>query len=338
MKKILLLLVLLAGLYACKNQEIIFPDYDYTSGYFPYQYPIRTLILGDYIYDNTNDNNHKFLISAAMGGVYTNTKDRIFKIQVDNSLCNQAKFSSTNQPMYPLPEKYYTLSSRDQLVIPAGEFNGNIAVQLKDEFFDDTLAIKLAYVLPVRINEVIDLDSLLKGKPSVTQPDPRIVSNWQVAPKDFTMFAVKFINPFHGAYFRRGKSTVKNAAGQEIESTTYRTQYIEKNEVWNLTTQSKNQVTMAGNLNSTAIKGTLSLLLTFTGNDCVVQGTAGSAFHVTGKGKFLDDADEWGNKKRDAIHLTYQFQQGANTYSATDTLVIRDRGVGLEVFQPVITK
>jgi hypothetical protein len=192
--------------------------------------------------------------------------------------------------------------------------------------------------LPVRINEVIDLDSLLKGKPSVTQPDPRIVSNWQVAPKDFTMFAVKFINPFHGAYFRRGKSTVKNAAGQEIESTTYRTQYIEKNEVWNLTTQSKNQVTMAGNLNSTAIKGTLSLLLTFTGNDCVVQGTAGSAFHVTGKGKFLDDADEWGNKKRDAIHLTYQFQQGANTYSATDTLVIRDRGVGLEVFQPVITK
>ncbi|WP_177236789.1 DUF5627 domain-containing protein [Spirosoma endophyticum] len=338
MKKILFLLVLVAGLYACKNQEIVFPDYDYTSGYFPYQYPIRTLILGDYIYDNSNDNNHKFLISAAMGGVYANTKDRIFKIRIDNSLCNQAKFAATNQPIYPLPEKYYTLSSADQLIIPAGELNGNIAVQLKDEFFDDTLAVKLAYVLPVRISQVIGLDSLLTGKPSVAQADPRIVSNWQVTPKDFTMFAVKFINPFHGSYFRRGKSAVKNAAGQEIESTTYRTQFIEKNDVWNLTTKSKNQVTMAGNLNSTAIKGTLSLLLTFTGNDCVVQNSPGSAFQVTGSGKFLDDADEWGNKKRDAIHLTYQFKQGTNTYSATDTLVIRDRGVGLEVFQPVITK
>ncbi|MFC5409471.1 DUF5627 domain-containing protein [Larkinella bovis] len=338
MKKILFLLVVIVGLKACKNRDVVFPDYDYTSGYFPYQFPVRTLILGDYIYDNSNDNSYKFLISAAMGGVYENTKDRIFKIQVDNSLCNQAKFASTNQPMYPLPERYYTLSSSDQLVIPTGAFNGNIVVQLKEAFFDDTLATKLAYVLPVRINEVVGLDSLLTGKASVAQPDPRIVSNWEVAPKNFTMFAVKFINPYHGSYFRRGKSTVTDAAGQVVESNTYRTEFIEKNEVLNLVTKSKNQVTLEGTLHSTAIKGTLGLQLTFTGNTCVVQSKAGSAFQVTGTGKFLDDADEWGNKKRDAIHLTYQFKQGATTYSATDTLVVRDRNVAMELFQPVITK
>ena len=49
-------------LISCQNQEIDFPDFDYTTGYFPYQYPIRTIILGDYIYDNSNDNNHEFVI------------------------------------------------------------------------------------------------------------------------------------------------------------------------------------------------------------------------------------------------------------------------------------
>ena len=67
MKKILIILTLITGLIACNKQKDQFPDFDYTTGYFPYQYPVRTLVLGDYIYDNTNDNSHKFLISAAMG-------------------------------------------------------------------------------------------------------------------------------------------------------------------------------------------------------------------------------------------------------------------------------
>ena len=338
MKKLSFFLLLLAGLNSCKNQDIEFPDFDFTTGYFPYQYPIRTLVLGDYIYDNTNDNNHKFLISAAMGGVYENKQDRVFKIQVDNSLCNQAKFASTNQPMYALPQKYYTLSSQDQLVIKAGQVNGNIEVQLTDAFFDDTLATRLAYVLPVRITEVTGLDSLLKGRSTLSKPDPRIVSNWDVTPKDFTMFAVRYVNPYHGSYFHRGRSTVTDATGKLVESTAYRTQFIEKNEVWNLTTKSKNQVILEGAVRAAAITGKFGMQLTFTGDNCVIQSAPGSAFAVTGTGKFLDDADEWGNKKRDAIHMTYQFKQGANTYSATDTLVIRDRGIVLEVFQPVISQ
>ena len=338
MKKISFLLIILTGLIGCKNKDIEFPDFTYTTGYFPYQYPIRTLVLGDYIYDNTNDNNHKFLISAAMGGVYENKQERIFKIQVDNTLCDQAKFASNNQPMYALPEKYYKLSSPDQLIIPAGEVNGNIEVQLTDAFFDDTLAVKLAYVLPVRIKQVTNLDSLLVGKSTLAKPDPRIVGNWDVTPKDFTMFAVKFVNPYHGSYFHKGKSTLTDASGKVLESTAYRQAFIEKNEIWNLATKSKNQVTVDGVVRATAVTGKLSMLLTFTGDNCVVQSAPGSAFAITGTGKFLDDADEWGNKKRDAIHMTYQFTQGANKYTATDTLVVRDRGVVLEVFQPVISK
>jgi hypothetical protein len=337
MKKIAFIITLLVVIVGCKNQEIEFPDYAYTTGYFPYQYPVRTLVLGDYIYDNSNDNNHKFLISAAMGGVYKNNQERVFTIAVDNSLCDFAKFA-TGQPMYPLPEKYYKLSSANQLVIHAGEFNGNIEVQLSEAFFDDTLASRLAYVLPVRIKQVANLDSLLVGKSTLAKPDPRIVSNWDVLPKDFTMFAVKYVNPFHGSYFHRGKSTLVDASGKALESTVYHQQYVEKDEVWTLATKAKNQVTVEGVIRATAVTGKLNMLLTFNGDNCVVQGTAGTSGVISGTGKFLDDADEWGNKKRDAIHLTYQFTQAGNKYTATDTLVVRDRAVVLEVFAPVISK
>ena len=85
MKRLILLLIILVGLVSCENFEINHPDFDYTSGYFPYQYPVRTLVLGDYIYDNSNDNAHKFLISIAMGGVYENIRDREFTFQIDES-------------------------------------------------------------------------------------------------------------------------------------------------------------------------------------------------------------------------------------------------------------
>lgn len=338
MKKILFLFILSVGSVACSNQEITFPDFDYTTGYFPYQYPIRTLVLGDDIYDNTNDNNHKFLISAVMGGVYKNNTDRVFRFEVDNSLCEKATFASTGQPIYPLPKEYYTLSSPNELIIPAGEVNGNIAVQLTDAFFDDTLATKLTYVVPIRITEVMNLDSLLRGKSAIPQPDRRIASHWEVVPKDFTMFAVKYVNPYHGNYFHRGRSTVKDASGQEIETTAYRQQHITSDEVWLLKTTAKNQVTASGVIRSSVMTGPLNLLLTFSGNTCVVSSGKGSAYTITGSGNFLDDASEWGNKKRDAIYLNYQFSDGTNTYSASDTLVIRDRGVVMEVYQPVVSR
>jgi hypothetical protein len=338
MKKLSFVLILWTALAGCENREVTFPDFPYTTGYFPYQYPVRTLVLGDYIYDNTNDNNHKFLISAAMGGVYKNSQDRVFTIAVDNSLCDQAKFASTGQPIYPLPANYYKLSSDNQLVIPAGELNGNIEVQLTDAFFDDSLAVKLAYVLPVRIKQATNLDSVLVGKSSLTKPDPRIVSNWNVVPRDFTMFAVKYVNPYHGTYFHRGRSMLSDAGGKTLESATYHEQFVEKNELWTLSTKSKNQVAVEGVIRAKAVTGKMNMLLTFNGDNCTIQGSAGTGAVVTGTGKFVDDADEWGNKKRDAIHMTYQFTQAGNKYTATDTLVVRDRGVVLELFSPVVAK
>lgn len=338
MKKIILL-TLLVGLIACENQEIGYPDFDYTAGYFPYQYPVRTLVLGDYIYDNTNDNNHKFLISAAMGGVYSNNKDRVFDIEVANDLCSNVLFASTEDTIRLLPPEYYTLSSSNKLIIPAGKVNGNIEVQLKDAFFDDLIATKLGYVIPIRIVKSTDLDSVLQGKTTQINPDPRVADDWEIQPKDFTMFAVNFINPYHGNYLHRGTSTVKGASGEVLDKQVYSTEHIVDNEIWSLLTLTKNQVTVQGVLRTELIPGNLEMNLTFsdTGN-CTITEAIDSDFTITGSGEFVNDADEWGNKKRDAIHINYQFTSQGYTYHATDTLVIRDRAVKMQLYEPLVIK
>src|ERR1043165_10254330 len=92
-RSFLALVVLLTMLTAC-NKDWSFPDYKYTTVYFPYQTPVRTLVLGEDIYDNTLDNQHKCMIMATMGGVYENTKDIVIAVSVDNSFLQKVKFNA----------------------------------------------------------------------------------------------------------------------------------------------------------------------------------------------------------------------------------------------------
>jgi hypothetical protein len=337
MKKILSILILVTGLIACENQEISFPDFDYTAAYFPYQYPVRTLVLGEYIFPNENDNNHKFEIAAAFGGVYENTLERAVSFQLAPELCNNAKWPNGN-PILPLPSTYYTLGSASQISIPAGSTNGRLEVQLTDAFFEDPKSISNNYVIPVRITGVTNLDSILRGKPAVANPDPRKPGDWEVLPKDFTMFCIKYINPYHGKYLHRGTSIVKDGTNATIETTRYAAVYAEKNEVWSLVTSGKNEVTISGSLRSSIVTGQLRMKLNFSENgSCTITENTGSAYTITGTGAYVKNAEEWGGKERDAIFISYQVSAGANTYHAIDTLAMRDRGVALEVYQPVIS-
>lgn len=334
MKKILIL-AMIAGLIACENQKNEFPDYDYISGFFPYQYPVRTLVLGDYIFPNENDNNHKFLISVALGGTYDNKSDRVFNIELAPSLCDSVKFSDEDT-IRLMPESYYTLSS-NEIIIPKGKFNGGIEVQLSEAFFDDPIAIKLGYVIPLRIVDAENIDSVLHGNPAKTNPDPRVSGDWLVRPKDFTMFAVKFINPYHANYLHRGVSVVRNEFSEIIETTIYSNRYVERNEIWSLITTGKNTVSVTGSLHSELITGSLKMNLNFTDEtNCTISQDTSSVYLISGSGIFAKDADEWGNKKRNAIFINYQVVSGSNTYYATDTLAVRDRDVVMQVYSPVV--
>ncbi len=336
MKKIFLILILFIGLYSCHNFDIVLPDYEYTSGYFPYQFPVRTLVLGDYIYDNANDNAHKFVISVAMGGVYENSMDREFEFVVDNTLCNNAMFTADGDPLIAMPGNYYTLSSSNKIVIPRGKFNGGVEVQLTDAFFNDPLAIKLGYVVPIRLKSSADVDTILVGSSDNPAADPRVAGEWNVAPKNFTMFAVKYINEYHGTYFQYGASKVKDASGAEVESTTYSTPFVVNNSTSKLTTTGRNQVSFSTNFSSTIMTGEIAMMLNFTGKNCTVTAADGSPYTISGSGEFKSKAYEWGNKKRDGIVLNYTVSDGVNTYAASDVLVSRDRAVVMEVYSPEV--
>ncbi|WP_343702387.1 DUF5627 domain-containing protein [Chitinophaga sp.] len=336
MKKTLMMVsaILAFGLHACKNFEITHPDFKYTSGYFPYQFPVRTLVLGDDIYDNTNDNNGKFRISAHLGGLYENDRTRSFDIQVDNSLADRLLFTAGGDTVRALPVKYYTISS-NKLVIPSGEMNGGVEVQLTDEFFNDPEAIKLNYVVPVRLTGSTDVDSILAGQSDDPNADPRVAAQWAVAPKNFTMFGIKFINEFHGAYFHYGHSQVKDAANAVLEDTTYSHKFVTSNPVTKLATSGRHQVTTSTFMRSKVMTGEISLILNFTGNNCTVSAPAGAGYTITGTGEFKKDAYEYGDKKRNGIVLNYVVSRGGQTYNASDVLVVRDRGVVMETYTPV---
>src|SRR5690606_41327505 len=91
--------------------------------YFANQYPLSTLVLGkDPQVDLTLDNQHKVKITSTIGGVYSNSIDRIINIEVDESLCEGVLFDDGSD-LEALPNEYYTLDS-NQKAIKAGSFTG----------------------------------------------------------------------------------------------------------------------------------------------------------------------------------------------------------------------
>lgn len=338
MKKISLLSIslLFLGFLSCHNEKWEFPDYYYSTVYFPYQYPVRTLVLGDYETDNSNDNNLKFIISAHIGGMYENSKDRTVNYEIVPTLAANV-ITSLKDSIKLLPSTYYSLNPVNQFIIPKGKFYGGFEVQLTEVFLNDPKAFKICYVVPVRITDS-SLDTILSGKTSIPNPDPRVAGDWNIPPKNFALYGIKFINQYHGKYMHRGISIRKDLGMVPQDTVIYRTKYVESNEIWALKTTGRYMVTVTGVVRSKpGSPGSFIMNLTFdSNNNCTISTATGSAFPVTGTGKFVKDGDTWGNKSRNAMYLSYDITQGTNIFSVKDTLVIRDRDVRFEDFVPVV--
>lgn len=347
MKKLFLFLLTIISISACRNEDVEFPDYDYSAVYFPYQYPVRTITLGEDIYDNSLDLQHKCKIYATMGGVYDNKQDVSINVIVADTMCNGYNYNATSplRAIRAMPKDYYTLAS-NQIIIKKGEISGGVEVQLTDKFFADPLAVQNNYVIPLIMTSATNVDSILHGKPIIANTTPKklYARKWDVLPKDYILYAVKYINTWHGYYLRRGVDVQTGAMNTTIvrhpnDVTTYDAATTDVSKwLCYLTTSTLNVLQFPVTLKDASGANYVSTLnLTFDANgNCTVTSSNPTVFTATGSGKFVKKGDKnsFGNIDRDVLYLDYTINHIVKgiTTQTKDTLLMRNRGVVKETF------
>lgn len=346
---------------SCYNADKEFPDYEGgTSAYFAYQYPVRTLILGNDIYDNTLDNAHKCRIWSTMGGAY-NGRSASVDIVVDPSLCDNLWFvddgGNPSTPVQPMPTSYYTLSSNK--ITYDSDTRGYVEVQFTDDFFNNPKAVENTYVIPLVMMEAHGIDRILKGTPRVgTTPSRTNSEYWEVLPKDYVLYCVKYINPWTAKYIRRGVDNVveKGVATTIIRKDTtlvntdlehYKENPVNANdEVCKILTKNMTQSIFPVSFRTSGASISCKLILTFNGNQCTIS-TDDENVTASGSGEFIEGGTDkpeykdyqWGsmNQKpvsRDILRLSYnvKFEDKDIQVSTVDTMVVQTRESNQKVF------
>lgn len=346
---------------SCYNADREFPDYEGgTTAYFAYQFPVRTLILGNDIYDNTLDNEHKCRIWSTMGGAYGG-RDAYVDIVVDETLCDNLYFMDVNgnaaEPVRPMPTNFYKLL--DSKIPYNGDQRGYVEVQFTDEFFANEHAIENYYVIPLRMMNPTGIDHILTGTPREgLDPSRTNTEDWDVLAKDYVLYCVKYINPWHAKYIRRGvdKVTEKGTTTEVIRKdfslvNTDTERYTENpvnanDEVCKITTKNMTQAIFPVSFKTSGASISCNLILTFNGNQCTVS-TDDENVTATGSGEFIAKGTEraeykdyqWGSMngqpvQRDILRLAYEVNFGDKNIqvSTADTLVVQTRESNQKVF------
>lgn len=150
--KLIFLLTVILSLTSCQKYEDFIEDYDYSTTYFAYQRPIRTVFSDD----------PSIEIGVVLGGKRENKIDERVTFQIEPEMLQNVDYVGNNQ-FKLLPEDYYSLSDNHTIIIPKGKFLGTIKLTLnKEKFLTDPLAVENTYALPIRITES-STDQILKG-------------------------------------------------------------------------------------------------------------------------------------------------------------------------------
>jgi hypothetical protein len=313
-----------ASLTGCKNGDASFDDFEGgTTVYFPYQYPVRTIVLGDDDYDTSLDKAHQCQIKATFGGSYNGTNGSV-TVAVDPTLVNNLTFED-GTPVKAMPDSYYSLSTTNLAF--NGTFNGTTTVQLTDAFFNDPDAVKNTYVIPLVMTGQTGFGKILAGELNEGATAVRTdESAWAVKPMDYILYCVKFQNKYTGWWLTNGDTSIDNI--EKAGTVEIKTRSL---------TQSIYTVTNEGK--------SADLLLTFDGSDNCTISSLTDGVTATGTGKFTDQGAKksWGDKDRDLMELNYtvNFSDGTS-FSKNEKLVWQRSGVSLtgasKEFSPVYTK
>lgn len=228
-------------------------DYQYNGVYIAYQYDLRTFVVGEGM---------KFKLTAALGGVLKNDRDRKVYFEIDPSIVNgsltqfwpgvkenisayseitgETAFGKISQPyvseelvkagigkLTPLPRSTYYLSD-DEIVIRQGRVTGSVTVEA------DSLALlslpyagkKPYYAIGFRILHA-EADTVLLSK-------------------SYQICAVRCENLFYGNWYHGGETTVLDSNGRILEVRHYPTRIPSDQTtpaVYTLSTAEPNSVT-----------------------------------------------------------------------------------------------
>jgi len=346
---------------SCYNADKEFPDYEGgTTAYFAYQFPVRTVILGNDIYDNTLDNQHKIQIWSTMGGAYGG-RNAYVDIAVDESLCDNLFFTdeggNADEPVRPMPKEYYTLL--DNKISYNGEPRGYVEVQLTDDFFKDPKAVENTYVIPLLMTGQNGFDHILTGTPREgLSPSRTNTEDWEILAKDYVLYCVKYMNPWQAKYIRRGVDNVteKGVTTKVVRKDTtlvssdvehYKENPVNQNdEVCGIHTKNMTQAIFPVSFKTSGASISCNLILTFNGNQCTIS-TDDADVTATGSGEFIEKGTEkaeykdyqWGSingqpVQRDILRLAYdvKFENKNIQVSTADTLVVQTRESNKKVF------
>jgi hypothetical protein len=305
-KSIFYLIIATVVMTSCYDDYIT--DYDYTSVYFPYQTDVRTFVVGEGM---------SIKMGVGLGGITNNNIDRIVEYTLDNSLItpdilatmknglNYVKSSvSSVSTLMPLPSNYFTLSDDSKMIIESGMNGGTVTVKADSTLFlSDPVTINAGYALPFYIVSA-DADSILKDK-------------------RYAVIGVKYENMLFGKYWHGGITIIKDASGNNIDTTVYKTTIPSpESKIWTLTTVGPNSLVTNGYSDNTTSKG--EMLLTLASDKILITTNSGSTYDIEADGESTFNRAKLLQDRK--IYLNYKYiNADGNTCYARDTLTFRNR-------------
>jgi len=309
MKKILGLIILTAIMSSCYKDYV--KDYDYNAIYFPYQYDVRTVIVGEGM--------NYIKVGAALGGVRENTIDRTVNYTLNNTLITPAllatmKTSATyiknavasTTTLLPMPTAYYTLSNPSQMIIHKGQHEGDVTLSLDStKFLTDPLTLNANYAIPFYITSATT-DSIL----------PLMRSN---------VVIIKYENTLFGNYWHGGVTTVKDASGNTVSTNKYPTTIpTPETKIWVLKTTAPWDLIVNGYSDQTTTKVGGEFKITLNGTNVTISSVTGSTKVVLPDGASTFNKPKLLQDRKLFLNYKYANADGSTSY-AKDTLTFRNR-------------
>jgi hypothetical protein len=307
MKKILVFLFLLIVSVSCYEDYIY--DNVYSGVYFPFQYNVRTFVVGEGM---------KAEIGVVLGGVRENTVERNVNFELRGSLISPASLTMMQQSTYghikdyvdtitelkQLPSNYYNLSNSNTMVIETGQHTGTVTIRPDSvRFLADKATIISKYVLPFYITEA-DADSIIE-------------------PLRYAVIGFRYENMLFGRYWHGGSALVNRPGKADTTITYYTTIPSPDVKVWALETFAPDSLYANGFLDQVTGKKEMKLVL--NGGTIAVVSSPSSTYEILPDGtSSFNRANLLQNRK---IFLKYSYINTTNgfTYHCTDTLTFRTR-------------